>query len=350
MLFHAAEYDLFVLKRDCGFRFSNLFDTMVSAQLLGYPSVGLAALVEHHFDVSLPKDEQRSDWSRRPLSDKQQTYAAADVQYLIRLSEKLERELKKKKRHEWATTEFESLTRREWPTREFDSRGYLRIKGARKLDPSIEPASLFLGILGMPGLTAYAGLLRLGEPKEGDVVVVSAASGAVGSMVGQIAKIKGCIVVGVAGSAEKCAWVCEYYADHAEAFLTAEAVETDATKSVVAFEPLGVVLAVMPWNFPFWQVFRFAAPALVAGNVGLLKHASNVPGCALAIARAFGDAGFPSGVFQTLLVPGARVSEIVDHPSVAAATLTGSEDAGAALAERAGAAPRRCDQGVGHAR
>ncbi len=135
VVFHAAEYDLYVLKRDCGFGFSNLFDTMVSAQLLGYPSVGLAALVEHHFDVSLPKDEQRSDWSRRPLSDKQQTYAAADVQYLIRLSEKLERELKKKKRHEWAMTEFESLTRREWPAREFDSRGYLRIKGARKLDP-----------------------------------------------------------------------------------------------------------------------------------------------------------------------------------------------------------------------
>jgi ribonuclease D len=135
VIFHAAEYDLFVLKRDCGFRFANLFDTMVSAQLLGYPSVGLAALVEHHFGISLPKDEQRSDWSRRPLSDKQQTYAAADVQFLIRLAEKLERELKKKKRLHWAQAEFESLTRREWPTREFDTLGYLRIKGARKLDP-----------------------------------------------------------------------------------------------------------------------------------------------------------------------------------------------------------------------
>jgi ribonuclease D len=136
VIFHAAEYDLFVLKRDCGFRFAGLFDTMVSAQLLGYPSVGLAALVEHHFGISLPKDEQRSDWSRRPLSDKQQTYAAADVQFLIRLSEKLERELRKKKRLSWAEAEFESLTRREWPAREFDTLGYLRIKGARKLDPT----------------------------------------------------------------------------------------------------------------------------------------------------------------------------------------------------------------------
>ncbi len=136
VIFHAAEYDLFVLKRDCGFRFSNLFDTMISAQLLGYPSVGLAALVAHHFGVTLPKDEQRSDWSRRPLSDKQQTYAAADVQFLIRLAEKLERELKKKKRLTWAQAEFESLVAREWPTREFDKLGYLRIKGARKLDPN----------------------------------------------------------------------------------------------------------------------------------------------------------------------------------------------------------------------
>ncbi|MGH0035976.1 MAG: ribonuclease D [Myxococcota bacterium] len=136
VVFHAAEYDLFVLKRDCGFRFASLFDTMVSAQLLGYPSVGLAALIEHHFDVCLPKDEQRSDWSRRPLSDKQQTYAAADVQFLIRLSEKLERELRKRKRLAWAEAEFESLMKREWPAREFDTLGYLRIKGARKLDPT----------------------------------------------------------------------------------------------------------------------------------------------------------------------------------------------------------------------
>ncbi len=135
VVFHAAEYDIFVLKRDCAFRFAGLFDTMVSAQLLGYPAIGLAALIERHFGVTLPKDQQRSDWSRRPLSDRQKTYAAADAQYLIRLSQKLERELKKARRYEWALDEFDGLTHREWPAREFDSLGYLRIKGARRLEP-----------------------------------------------------------------------------------------------------------------------------------------------------------------------------------------------------------------------
>ena len=135
VLFHAAEYDIFVLKRDCGFEFNNLFDTMVSAQLLGYPAVGLGALIERHFDIKLPKDEQRSDWSRRPLTDKQLDYAASDVRYLIRLAEKLERELRKAKRLDWALAEFEALTHRAWPKRSFDELGYLRIKGARKLDP-----------------------------------------------------------------------------------------------------------------------------------------------------------------------------------------------------------------------
>jgi len=134
-IFHAAEYDLFVLKRDCGFRFDGLFDTMISAQLLGYPAVGLSALVERHFDVRLPKDEQRSDWSERPLSDSQLTYAAADVAHLIPLAERLERELRKAKRMSWAEEEFETLSRREWPERSFDKLGYLRIKGARNLDP-----------------------------------------------------------------------------------------------------------------------------------------------------------------------------------------------------------------------
>jgi ribonuclease D len=134
-IFHAAEYDIYVLKRDCGFSFANLFDTMVSAQLLGYPSIGLAALAERHFGVSLPKDEQRSDWSVRPLRKSQLTYAAADVTYLIPLAEKLERELKKAKRLEWAIEEFGTLTQREWPEREFDKLGYLRIKGAKGLDP-----------------------------------------------------------------------------------------------------------------------------------------------------------------------------------------------------------------------
>jgi ribonuclease D len=134
-IFHAAEYDLYVLKRDCGFRFDALFDTMLSAQLLGYPAVGLAALVERHFDIRLPKDEQRSDWSVRPLTDTQLTYAAADVAHLIALGDRLERELRKLKRLGWAEEEFEALARREWPERSFDRLGYLRIKGARNLDP-----------------------------------------------------------------------------------------------------------------------------------------------------------------------------------------------------------------------
>jgi ribonuclease D len=134
-VFHAAEYDIFVLKRDCSFQFANLFDTMISAQLLGYPSVGLAGLAKRHFDVDLPKDEQRSDWSKRPLRPNQLTYAAADVLYLIAVVEKLKKELRAAKRLEWAKEEFEALVKREWPEREFDALGYLRIKGARRLDP-----------------------------------------------------------------------------------------------------------------------------------------------------------------------------------------------------------------------
>ncbi len=135
---------------------------------------------------------------------------------------------------------------------------------------------------------------------------------------------------------EKCAWVCRYYADHAATFLQDESIETDAGKSLVSFRPLGVVLAVMPWNFPFWQVFRFAAPALMAGNVGLLKHASNVPGCGNAIEEIFRRAGFPKGAFTHLLIPSDRVEGVIDHPHVRAVTLTGSEKAGAKVAEAAG--------------
>jgi ribonuclease D len=134
-VFHAAEYDLFVLRRDCGFTTANLFDTMISAQLLGYPAIGLAALVERHFGLKLPKDEQRSDWSARPLSDTQLTYAAADVAHLMTLADKLERELKRVNRYEWAQEEFDTLTRRSWPERSFDKLGYLRIKGARAMTP-----------------------------------------------------------------------------------------------------------------------------------------------------------------------------------------------------------------------
>src|SRR5438876_8178761 len=120
--------------------------------------------------------------------------------------------------------------------------------------------------------------------------------------------------------AEKCAWVCEYYAANAEAQLAPEEVSTDAAKSYVAFEPLGVVLAVMPWNFPLWQVYRFAAPALMAGNAGLLKHASNVTGCALAIEQIFKDSGFPAPLFRALLVASKRVEAIIAAPEVKAVT------------------------------
>lgn len=136
--------------------------------------------------------------------------------------------------------------------------------------------------------------------------------------------------------AEKCAWVCRYYAENAAQFLAEVPVSSDASRSFLRYEPMGAILAVMPWNFPFWQVFRFAAPALMAGNVGLLKHASNVPQCALAIDEIFQKAGFPKGVFQTLLVGSAKVAAIIADDRVKAATLTGSEPAGASLASLAG--------------
>jgi len=135
---------------------------------------------------------------------------------------------------------------------------------------------------------------------------------------------------------DKCAWVSDYYAEHAESFLRLDPRETDGSRSYVRFDPIGVVLAVMPWNFPFWQVFRFAAPALMAGNAGVLKHASNVSRCALMIEQVFQQAGFPVDLFRTVLLPSRRVGAVIADSRIAAVTLTGSEAAGIQVAERAG--------------
>ena len=135
---------------------------------------------------------------------------------------------------------------------------------------------------------------------------------------------------------EKCALVCDYYAQNGADFLKDEFIKSDASQSFISYEPLGVVLAVMPWNFPFWQVFRFAAPAIMAGNTALLKHASNVPKCALAIESIFKDASAPKGLFQTLLINAKAVKSVIEHPFIKAVTLTGSEFAGSKVAETAG--------------
>lgn len=140
---------------------------------------------------------------------------------------------------------------------------------------------------------------------------------------------------------EKCAWGCEFYAEHTESFLRDEVIQTDASSSYVSYTPLGTVLAVMPWNFPFWQVFRFAAPSLMAGNTALLKHASNVPQCALAIEEIFYKAGFPKGVFQTLMISAAQAEKIIADPRIQAVTLTGSEVAGRKVAAAAGMALKK---------
>lgn len=143
------------------------------------------------------------------------------------------------------------------------------------------------------------------------------------------------------GEIEKCAWVCDYYAENAAAFLADEMIESDAGKSFVAYLPLGTVLAVMPWNFPFWQVLRFAAPGLMAGNTGVLKHASNVPQCALAIEDIFRKAGFPENVFRALMIPASQVKGVIEDARIHAVTLTGSEPAGRQVAATAGGAIKK---------
>src|SRR5437899_1759879 len=148
-------------------------------------------------------------------------------------------------------------------------------------------------------------------------------------------------IVQAEAEVDKCAWACEYFADHAESFLAEQPRETDASRSYVRFDPLGPVLAVMPWNFPFWQVFRFAAPALMAGNAGVLKHASNVAGCALAIESVFREAGFPRGLFATALVGSDAVAGLIADPRIVAVTLTGSDRAGSQVAEQAGRALKK---------
>jgi succinate-semialdehyde dehydrogenase/glutarate-semialdehyde dehydrogenase len=139
-----------------------------------------------------------------------------------------------------------------------------------------------------------------------------------------------------AAEVEKCAWVCDFYASQGEEMLKDELIATDASRSFVTYQPIGPILAVMPWNFPFWQVLRFAAPALMAGNAAVLKHASNVPGCAMAIENLFMEAGFPANLFRTLLVPSAAVEAVIASPLIAAVTLTGSESAGSQVAACAG--------------
>src|ERR687895_2308318 len=146
----------------------------------------------------------------------------------------------------------------------------------------------------------------------------------------------GKIFTAAVAEAEKCAWVCRYYAENAERFLSDQAAETGAARSYVRYQPLGPILAVMPWNFPFWQVFRHVAPGLMAGNVILLKHASNVPQCALAIEDVIHRAGFPEGAFQTLLISSGQVQDVIDDPRVKAVTLTGSEGAGRSVGAEAG--------------
>ena len=158
-----------------------------------------------------------------------------------------------------------------------------------------------------------------------------------GIMVSEMGKVKREAI----GEIEKCAWVCNFYAENAESFLKNEPIQTEASESYISYQPIGTVLAVMPWNFPFWQVFRFLAPALMAGNTGVLKHASNVSGCALAIEQLVAEAGFPEHVFRTLLIGSKEVKAVIENPLIKAVTLTGSAPAGKSVASVAGSALKK---------
>jgi len=158
-----------------------------------------------------------------------------------------------------------------------------------------------------------------------------------GIMVAEMGKVKREAI----GEVEKCAWVCGFYAENAVAFLKNESIQTEASESYISYQPIGTVLAVMPWNFPFWQVFRFLAPALMAGNTGVLKHASNVSGCALAIEQLVSEAGFPKNVFRTLLIGSSQVKSVIENPMIKAVTLTGSTPAGRSVASAAGTALKK---------
>lgn len=179
-----------------------------------------------------------------------------------------------------------------------------------------------------------------GRPIEERCVIVHRAGEVLRSRKRELAELltreMGKLIGEAEAEVEKCAWVCDYYAEEGPGFLADEVIETDAGKSLVAHQPLGTVLAVMPWNFPLWQVFRFAAPALVAGNTGLLKHASNVPGSARVIEEIFRGAGAPEGVFTTLMIRASQVQRVVEDTRVHAVTLTGSEPAGRQVAATAG--------------
>lgn len=149
------------------------------------------------------------------------------------------------------------------------------------------------------------------------------------------------------GEIEKCAWVCEYYAENGAGFLADDVIKTDARSSYVTYQPLGIILAIMPWNFPFWQVFRCAVPAMMAGNCCVLKHASNVPQCAVAMERVITDAGFPEGVFRTFLIKSDQVADIIRDPRIQGVSLTGSKEAGQKVAAIAGEQVKKCVMELG---